>query len=1578
MSRPLVLLAVLAAVLVPVGVGPLGTANAETQPTANADGSYTVPHDWALIPAGVLPGNGFRLLFVTSTVRDATSTDIADYNTHVQNAAARAGAHTAIRPYASAFKALGCTATVNGRDNTGSTAAVGVPVFWLNGDKLASSYDDFYDGYWDSNGPSAPKDESGATHSGTRVFTGCGDAGTKTYRDLGDTIGTTIVGDPWRAIGFSSMYRTTASSATSLPFYGLSPLFVVEGYDPHSLVPPPERFDISTLSDASPPGLIFRVCPDGATCDPAAPDDDPTWVPTLNPQVVVREGQGPVAYQFKVIGRKHGTYETRRWVSGGRLDPSTRRWINPHWETYQQPYSPWRSVDVRPQVQGNYYTLNGSNSRTRLQCSQDVGHVPPRQACTRTKRNVSFANRNNWQTITLIAGHDSDASDHSVYIDHSTRTLAVPSSEYGYHYHQRMAGVGNHRDPRVYVTIIDDEEWFPEIEVLGHGKADVDGNWIGLNDGGLHRSLPAVLAHDTEYEIKLRLRRINGVAPSASALLQLNTDRSQAVRVWVHDAGGHTTEKSKNAGLSPEWLFWTKWQWSNASLGNHPPPDQVVTVRLLAPQFRRGTVPGTPEGQRIRLRAVVKDSNNGLKRHIVSVPSCVGGCGSGPTVAEGPTVDITNTAGTVEGGDVSFSLAADPAPAAPLDVSVTVTSEGDYGVTPGTRTVVVGTDGVGTIDLSTDDDEVAESNGSVTLRVNPSSGYVVGSEAVSTAPVEDDDSWPVVTIAGSRAIVEGESARFTLTKTPATGDSVTVNLAVSEDGDWGASGPSTFKFSGGIGYYDVSTVDDEAYDNPGSVKAALAEGYGYRVGSPGSSDVAVTDTDVPPRTPLVQFASVVESFYDRITANHVHGNSASGALNKRFLKTMGHPEYVDYPQPTLTVADAERLYNHGGPGANTAWEGAPEAIQYKLDYDAGLLVPEPELTISGGSPITEGGTATFTITADPAPATPITVNMDVDEDGSWDASGDATVTVSGATTTYTITTTDDDVDEPDGSVTAKLKFGYGYQLGSPSSAAVDVADDDDAALVDPLVKYASLIKSFYDRITANHVHGYGFSGGWNKRFLKAMGHPEYVGHALPAATVADAERLYNHGGPGANKAWEGTAEAIQYKLDYDDRPVDPPPATEPELTISGGPAITEGATATFTITADPAPTDPITVNMDVDQDGSWGAAGPATVTVSGATTTYSITTTDDDVFEPDGSVTATVEAGTGYTVGADSAATVKVSNNDPPAPSTPKISIEGGPAITEGGTATFTITADPAPTSPVTVNIDVSEVGDWDATGPSIVTVSGATATYTITTSDDSIDEPNGSVTATVLAGQGYRLAFAYRATVAVSDDDLPVPELTITAGSAITEGQTATFTITASPTPEVPVTVNIGVSEVGDWDATGPTTVTVNSATTIYSITTSDDEQDELDGSVTATLRSGAGYTLGSASSATLNVSDDDFGTTTGTGNADTLEVKFNDASPAQRGQTLRFKITLSETAQQNVEISYFIRFDRMSKPSGPDTGLLTIPTGADHGYINIQIPANTQITGSNPRVRIGMEDIRGAQDPSWTDAIAYGKVTG
>ena len=78
-----------------------------------------------------------------------------------------------------------------------------------------------------------------------------------------------------------------------------------------------------------------------------------------------------------------------------------------------------------------------------------------------------------------------------------------------------------------------------------------------------------------------------------------------------------------------------------------------------------------------------------------------------------------------------------------------------------------------------------------------------------------------------------------------------------------------------------------------------------------------------------------------------------------------------------------------------------------------------------------------------------------------------------------------------------------------------------------------------------------------------------------------------------------------------------------------------------------------------------------------------------------------------------------------------------GSAITEGGNASFTITADPAPPSDITIAYTVAQSGDFlDAPGAGARTATlaaGATSTtLTVATVDDAADEADGSVTVTL------------------------------------------------------------------------------------------------------------------------------------------------------------------------------------------------------------------------------------------------------
>ena len=205
--------------------------NNSTVPTA-------VPANWSLKPTGLTVGDQFRLLFLSSTKRDGSSTDIADYNTFVQ--ARAAAGHVAIQAYSADFRVVGCTEDTDARDNTSTTYTStdkGVPIYWLNGAKAADQYEDFYDGSWDDVVNS--KNESGTAGLDTLVtrnspWTGCEHDGTEAFgvllsRALGAAFGFVRIGRPKASPptnGPLSSNQLQPSSVT-LPLYGLSAVFQV-------------------------------------------------------------------------------------------------------------------------------------------------------------------------------------------------------------------------------------------------------------------------------------------------------------------------------------------------------------------------------------------------------------------------------------------------------------------------------------------------------------------------------------------------------------------------------------------------------------------------------------------------------------------------------------------------------------------------------------------------------------------------------------------------------------------------------------------------------------------------------------------------------------------------------------------------------------------------------------------------------------------------------------------------------------------------------------------------------------------------------------------------------------------------------------------------------------------------------------------------------------------------------------------------------------------------------------------------------------------------------------------------------
>ncbi|MYG39360.1 MAG: hypothetical protein F4201_00795, partial [Nitrospira sp. SB0677_bin_15] len=117
----------------------------------------------------------------------------------------------------------------------------------------------------------------------------------------------------------------------------------------------------------------------------------------------------------------------------------------------------------------------------------------------------------------------------------------------------------------------------------------------------------------------------------------------------------------------------------------------------------------------------------------------------------------------------------------------------------------------------------------------------------------------------------------------------------------------------------------------------------------------------------------------------------------------------------------------------------------------------------------------------------------------------------------------------------------------------------------------------------------------------------------------------------------------------------------------------------------------------------------------------------------------------------------------------PRITVQPGTSpVTEGAAAEFTVTADVAPSSMLTVQLEVADASGSDFVdagneGGKTVTIpaDASSVTYQVATRADSTDEPDGPVTMTIGTGTGYEVGSSSTATVTVTDDDPTTVELT-------------------------------------------------------------------------------------------------------------------------------------------------------------------------------------------------------------------------
>ena len=277
----------------------------------------------------------------------------------------------------------------------------------------------------------------------------------------------------------------------------------------------------------------------------------------------------------------------------------------------------------------------------------------------------------------------------------------------------------------------------------------------------------------------------------------------------------------------------------------------------------------------------------------------------------------------------------------------------------------------------------------------------------------------------------------------------------------------------------------------------------------------------------------------------------------------------------------------------------------------------------------------------------------------------------------------------------------------------------------------------------------------------------------------------------------------------------------PEASITANSAtVAEGASATFTVTLEAAPTEAVTVAISVEETETMLPAMVPTAVEIGAGATsapLAVATDDDRVVESNSTVTATLSAGTGYRVGTDDSAEVVVTDNDEAT-----FTVVAAPEeIAEGGSATVTVSVADGVTFAADQTIALSASGT-------------AAADFTLTPTTQTLTAGDNAVTATVTATEDTEAEAAETVVVTASHNGATVGSATVTIAASDALSDDATLkTLTLSG-------VDLGTFSSGQtrYEATVANEV---SSTTVTA-TPNDDEASvviaDKDGSTTGTAR--------------------------------------------------------------------------------------------------------------------------------------------
>ncbi len=368
----------------------------------------------------------------------------------------------------------------------------------------------------------------------------------------------------------------------------------------------------------------------------------------------------------------------------------------------------------------------------------------------------------------------------------------------------------------------------------------------------------------------------------------------------------------------------------------------------------------------------------------------------------------------------------------------------------------------------------------------------------------------------------------------------------------------------------------------------------------------------------------------------------------------------------------------------------------------------------------------------------------------------------------------------------------------------------------------------------------------------------------------------------------------------------------------------------------------------------YQSLGTITIPAGAASVTRTVSIIDDTLVEGNETVVVNLVSSGTYNIGTPNNATVTVADNDGAIqPAVVSVAASDNLATESGNTATFTFTRMNQLNGPLNVYFNKSgtanESSDYHNLGGAVSFADGqSTVTKTLSVIDDAEIEASETVVLSLTTGSGYTIGTPNSATATILDNDSPaVITVVATDPTASETGDSGAFTFTRSGN----LSANLGVSFTmsgsavfgSDYD-TFNTVVNfaVGQTQAVLNITIMSDNVVEGEETVIATLNTGAGYSVGTANSATIKVADKP-----AAGNGLPWAVDFNGLATGTNQQT-----TGSTWTAVRPDGKFGVVGDRLEINGGSTEGVFS------SGVIDIE---NQSVNLSADLVGVGGLDISG-----------------